>query len=420
MSSRTASRLAWSIWALCVPLTAFSGLLLFLTASAQDRSVSSLPILFSVLLLTFPTVGAFVVSRRPENPIGWIFCAAGLVLGIGISASNYADYALLVSSGPLPGVEYAAWVSSWIGGSSALLAAALLFLLFPTGTLPSRRWRPVAWMAAIGSPLSALGGALEPGPLDAYRSIANPVGIGGTVGGVLEVLGSVGAVALNVSVLASGISLILRLRRARGVERQQLKWFVYAAVLMVGGFATSFLFSSGLANSIAWSLGILGFMVLPVATGMAILRYRLYDIDRIINRTLVYGALTFVLVSVYLASVVVLQRFFVALSGEGSQLAVVASTLAIAALFNPLRRRIQGFIDRGFYRKKYDARKTLESFGARLRDEVELEKLGADLVGVVRETVQPAHASLWLRSPGGSERSRYRRKIPGLPKDASS
>jgi hypothetical protein len=395
MSNRTAARLAWSIWALCVPLTVFGGLLSLLTGSGQIGAGSGLAILLGVLLLTFPTVGALVASRRPENPIGWIFCAAGLVFGVGILSESYAKYALHASSAPLFGVQYAAWLSSWTG-PGLLLAAAFLFLLFPDGRLPSRRWRLVAWMAAIGSSLNALGVAFEPGPLEANRSIANPVGIGGTLGGVVEVLGVVGAVVLNVGVLLSGISLILRLRRARGVERQQLKWFVFSAAMMGGGFVASVLFSSGLVNSIAWFLGILGFSVLPAATGIAILRYRLYDIDQIINRTLVYGPLTVSLVAVYFGGIVLLQRVFVVLTGERSTLAVVASTLLIAALFNPLRRRVQEFVDRRFYRRKYDAAKTLEAFSAKLRNETDLEALNDELAGVVRETMQPEHVSLWL------------------------
>ncbi|MBA3617566.1 MAG: hypothetical protein H0W52_15845, partial [Rubrobacteraceae bacterium] len=354
------------------------------------------------LLLTFPTVGALVASRRPENPIGWIFCVTGLVFGVGFLTESYAQYALHASSAPLFGVQYAAWLSSWTG-PVLLLAAAFLFLLFPDGQLPSRRWRLVAWMAAIGSSLTALGVAFEPGPLEANRSIANPIGIGGTLGGVVEVLGVVGAVVLNVGVLLSGISLILRLRRARGVERQQLKWFVYSAAMMGGGFAASILFSSSLVNSIAWTLGILGFMVLPVATGIAILRYRLYDIDRIINRTLVYGPLTAMLALVYFGGVVGLQAVLHGLTGQESTLAVVASTLAIAALFSPLRRRVQGFVDRRFYRRKYDAAKTLEAFNARLREETDLQALSDDLVRVARSTVQPEHASLWLRPDTASK-----------------
>jgi hypothetical protein len=375
------------------------GILSFLTAFGQFGAGSGLVILLGVLLLTFPTVGALVASRRPENPIGWIFCAVSLVIGIGLFTEGYAAYALHASPAPSPGVQYAAWFSSWTGGPGALLAAAFLFLLFPTGTLPSRRWRLVAWTAAIGGPLTALGLAVEPGPLEAHRSVDNPVAIGGTLGAVVEVLGSAGGVALNLSVLAAGISLILRLRRSRGVERQQLKWFVYSAVLMGGGFAASIVFSSGPVNSIAWSSGILGFMSLPLAVGIALLRYRLYDIDRIINRTLVYGALTAVLVAVYLVSVVALRGLVFGFTGRSSQLVVVASTLTIAALFNPLRWRLQGFIDRLFYRRKYNAARTLETFSGRLRNETDLEELNGNLVSVVRETLQPEHASLWLRAP---------------------
>jgi len=406
MSLRTAAWLAWSIWALCILITAFAGLLGLLTASDQDTSDWVLPILLVVLLLTFPTVGALVASHRPENAIGWIFCVAGLILAVGVFGSAYADYALSAGRDSLPGEEYAAWLSTWIGAPGALLAAALLFLLFPDGRLPSRRWRPVAWMAAIGSPLSALGAALKLGPLDTHRSIDNPVGIDSTLGVVVEVLALLGALALNLSVLASGISLILRLRRARGVERQQLKWFVYAASLMGGGFAASFLFSSDLANSIVWFLGILGFMVLPVTTGIAILKYRLYDIDLLINRTLVYGTLTALLLLVYLGGVVSLQYVFRALTGQESTLAVVASTLAIAALFSPLRRRVQAFVDRRFYRRKYDAAKTLAAFGSRLRDETDLDALREDVVRVAKNTMQPAHVPLWLRPEAASKGKR--------------
>src|SRR5215217_97210 len=197
------------------------------------------------------------------------------------------------------------------------------------------------------------------------------------------------------------------MRRARGVERQQIKWFNYATVVLVGGAVLDFTISE--ATGVQW-LGEIGFALtmvglagLPMAMGIAVLRYRLYNIDRIINRTLVYGSLTATLVALYLGGIVVLQRVFVLLTGEQSTLAVVASTLLIAALFTPLRRRIQSFIDRRFYRRKYDARKTLEAFSAQLRDETDLDALGYDLVGVVRETMQPAHVSLWLRTETASK-----------------
>ncbi len=402
MSPRAAAWLAWSLWAISLALIVFGGLLDTLTPPIPVRGASppGSAVLFRALLLAFPTVGALVASRRPENPIGWIFCGGGLVNVVQDFALRYADYTLYAQHGALPGGRYMAWISSWVGSSSLMVLAVLLFLLFPNGRLPSRRWRPVVWMAVGGGVIVALAVALRPGALDTH-SIANPLGFGGGIGSVLQVLGNVGGALVPVSLLASVTSLILRLRGARGDERQQLKWFVYAAVLMVGGVAGSLVFSTGRASSIAWFMVILGFMVLPICTGIAILKYRLYDIDRIINRTLVYGALTATLVLVYLGGVVMLQGTFRAFTGGDSTLAVVASTLAIAALFGPLRRGIQAFIDRRFYRKKYDAAKTLATFSARLRDETDLAALGDDLIDVVRETVQPDHVSLWLRHPTG-------------------
>ncbi len=400
MSPRAAAWLAWSLWAISLALIVFGGLLDTLTPPVPVRGASppGSAVLFGALLLAFPTVGALVASRRPENPIGWIFCVGGLVNVVQDFALRYADYTLYAQHGALPGGRYMAWISSWVGSPSLMVLAVLLFLLFPNGRLPSRRWRPVVWMAVGGGVIVALAVALRPGALDTH-SIANPLGFGGGIGSVLQVLGNVGGALVPVSLLASVTSLILRLRGARGDERQQLKWFVYAAALMVGGVAGSLVFSTGRASSIAWFMTILGFMVLPICTGIAILKYRLYDIDRIINRTLVYGALTATLVLVYLGGVVMLQGTFRAFTGGDSTLAVVASTLAIAALFGPLRRRIQAFIDRRFYRKKYDAAKTLATFSARLRDETDLAALGDDLIDVVRETVQPDRVSLWLRRP---------------------
>jgi hypothetical protein len=234
--------------------------------------------------------------------------------------------------------------------------------------------------------------------MEALRGVGTNSAVG-PVESVLYVLGIVAAA-----------SLFARMRHARGVERQQLKWFTYATVVLVGGAVLDFTISE--ATGLRW-LGEIGFVLtmvglagLPIAIGIAVLRYHLYNIDRIINRTLVYGVLTTMLLAVYVADIVLLQRMFVLLTGGRSTLAVVASTLMIAALFTPLRRRIQGFIDRRFYRRKYDAAKTLEAFSAQLRDGTDLEALSDDLVGVVSETMQPAHVSLWLRpDPEPEDRS---------------
>lgn len=402
MSRRTASWLAWSVWLLCVVLISFALLFYFLSSpTPETHTPPALTAFLRVLSLAFPTVGALVASRRPENPIGWIFCGTGLLYGVQAFASGYADYAL-------PGEEFMAWISGWIGVPVLPLAGVLLVLLFPNGKLLSRKWQPVVWMAACGSAMLALGAALDPGSLLFQPTFDNPLGFGGDIGklgssesidagGVVEILVRVGFFFVLVSWLFAVAAMITRMDQARGAERQQLKWFVYTVVLLVVGFLAALLGFG--QHSVAWNLGIAAFNFLPIAAGIAILRYRLYDIDVVINRTLVYGVLTAALALVYVGSIVLLQGLFRALTGETSQLAVVASTLAIAALFVPLRRRVQAFIDRRFYRRKYDMATTLQAFNVRLRNDVDLDSVADDLVEVVRETMQPAHVSLWLRPP---------------------
>jgi hypothetical protein len=403
MSYRTATLLAWSVWLLSLPLTAASVVLGVLSTPTISWDASATLFLFPLLIVMFVTVGAFVASRRSENPIGWIFCAEGLLLSIAISASAYSTYALYASPAPLPGVEYAAWVAGWIPLPTLFLAATLSFLLFPDGRVLSPEWNFVAGVAIIGCVMAALGEALGRSVVTSTghsNSIANPVAIGGEVGNVLLTLGGFGSVLLMFSCLASITSSLARWFWARGQERQQLKWFTYAAATMIGGFLSAITIGSTI--EFMWDVGILvgivGFALLPIATAIAILKYRLYDIDRIINRTLVYGSLTAMLAGIYFGGVTVTQTLFRTLTDQHElpQLVVVASTLVIAALFNPLRRRIQSIIDRSFYRRRYDARKTLEGFAAKLRDETDLEALRGDLVGVVRETMQPTHVSLWL------------------------
>jgi hypothetical protein len=317
-----------------------------------------------------------------------------------------------IDLGALAGVKIMAWLSWWIGSDSiGLIGGALLFLLFPNGRLLSSSWRPVMWTAVGAGATFLVLYAFTPGPLDTFPFITNPVGIGGAVGDILVMLQPIGLVVLLIAFLASAVSLILRLRRAKGVERQQLKWFVYAATLATIGAVVALaggnVFASELMNVIGYWEGQLAFAALPVFTGIAILRHRLYDIDIIINRTLVYGSLTATLALIYFGGVATTEAIFHALTGEERQpqLAIVVSTLVIAALFMPLRRRIQALIDRRFYRRKYDAAKTLEAFSAKLRDETDLAALSEDLVGVVRETMQPAHVSLWLHpDPGLKEK----------------
>jgi hypothetical protein len=425
MSARATSWLAWCLWLLCVSLISFALLFYFLASQTTPTDTPpALTAFLRVLSLAFPTVGALVASRRPENPIGWIFCGTGVLYGVQAFASGYANYALLGHDGSLPGGEVMDWISGWVGVPILPLAGALLVLLFPNGKLLSRKWQPVVWIAASGSVMLALAAALDPGSLLFQPTFDNPLGFGGDIGklgpsgsrpsldqpflarpaapninasGIVEILVRVGFFFVLVSWLFAVAAMITRMDQARGAERQQLKWFVYTVALLVVGFLAALLGFG--QHSVAWNLGIAAFNFLPIAAGIAILRYRLYDIDVVINRTLVYGTLTAALALVYVASIVLFQGLFRALTGGTSQLAVVASTLAIAALFVPLRRRVQAFIDRRFYRRKYDIATTLQAFNVRLRNEVDLDSVADDLVEVVEETMQPAHVSLWLRPP---------------------
>jgi hypothetical protein len=278
---------------------------------------------------------------------------------------------------------------------------SFLLLLFPDGRLPSPRWRPVAWCAALGLIGFLAGTALEPGPLEDFPQVINPYGVDSPT---LDAVAVAGYLLASASMVASAVSLIVRMRRAGRVEHQQIKWLAYGGAVVVGAVFVGGVISvwSGDVGIAVISLGLLG---VPIFTGVAIARYRLYDIDIVINRTLVYGALTVALVAVYFGGVATLQGLFRALTGQEQQpqLAIVVSTLAIAALFDPLRRRIQSFIDRRFYRRKYNAQKTLEAFSSKLREETDLEALSGDLEGVVRETMQPAHVSLWLRPETSSK-----------------
>jgi hypothetical protein len=310
----------------------------------------------------------------------------------------------------------AAAINNWLWVPSVGLLATYVFLLFPNGRLTSRRWRPLAWLSGVVIVSVSIGVMLSPESLDMPRGIRNPFG--------LEAAPWVTTVAyailplLPLCMFASAVSLVLRYRRSKGDERQQIKWIAFAASLVALTYLIAML-ASFVHPSEAWTTvgsvwwlniltiaALLSFVTIPIAVGFAVLKYRLYDIDLIINRTLVYGSLTVTLVALYFGGIVVLQRVFVFLTGQQSTLAVVASTLLIAALFTPLRQRIQSFIDRRFYRSKYDAAKTLEAFSVQLRDETDLDALSEDLVTVVRDTMQPAYVSLWLRPepvPRGSE-----------------
>ena len=400
MSHRVRAWLPWMLLGLSSGLTLLSLALLAMNRSQPHVHIFDFWVEVTVIAAVCPITGAVIASQRPENRIGWIFCAIGVLVAVDHLSAEYAIYALLASTPALPGGGAMAWIRAWIW---VVYHALFVFLglLFPTGRLPSHRWRPLAWLTVSVIVLGATSLALTPGSVDGLGPIQNPLGI--------EQLRFIGAPAmvslvetvLSVLALGGAASLALRVRHAQGEERLQLKWFAYAAMIAAAGGAITYVFADAITPDwvrwAGWILLEIGMLGLPIAVGIAVLRYRLYHIDAIINRTLVYGLLTTLLAMIYFGSVVVLQRLLETLTGGGSDLAVVGSTLGIAALFQPLRRGLQSTIDRRFYRPKYDAARTLQSFSATSRDEVDLETLRQRLLAMVDETMQPEHLSIWLR-----------------------
>jgi hypothetical protein len=381
MSARAAAWLAWSLAALSVAMFVTSGVLYVLAEAAQSPGdwVTVGTVSETVTFLAFPIVGALVASRRPENPIGWICLADGLLWMLLSVSDGYSVYGVArPGSVPFP-VAVGTLSNQWLWVPTVGLLGIYLILLFPDGKLPSRRWRPLAWFSGVVIVLLSVAGGLAPGPLENQGGVRNPFG--------LEALPWLQDAVylilplLPLCIFASAVSMVLRYRRSRGEVRQQIKWVAFVAsfsgllylIPMILASVVQLRSDDSLPQFPWWaevlfSVAVLGFAGVPVAIGFAVLKYRLYEIDVVINRTLVYGSLPAMLVALYFGSVATTQTILRALTGqtEQPQLAVVISTLVIAALFNPLRRRIQSFIDRRFYRRKYDARKTLETFSANL------------------------------------------------------
>ena len=412
MSARAATWLAWSLAGLSVVMF-FAGVVFASLAWLAEDTPSSRVVIDTVLYapsLAFPIVGALVASRRPGNAIGWICLTVGLfwmLIAVGEAQDAYelARFGADRFSVTLEALYQVIWVPP-VG-----LLGIYLVLLFPDGRLPSRRWRPFAWFAGAVMVVITVSFVLIPRPLEGQPGVRNPFGLEQFP--FIEDVAAAAALTLPLCFVASALSLVLRYRRSGDEVREQIKWVAVAASFLGLFFAISLLAQmllvpeEGAASEPLWSslvnkVRLIGFAGIPVAVGIAILKYRLYDIEIIINRALVYGPLTISLAVVYFGGVTATQTLLATLTGQRElpQIAVVTSTLAIAALFNPLRSRIQSFIDRLFYRSRYDARKTLEDFGARLRGEVDLDELSGDLVSVVRDTMQPEHVSLWLRSSG--------------------
>ena len=399
MNRRTAAPLAWSLCVLAVMLTALSLLLFILNLSHPRTYVYDYWLDNTLGTLSYAPIGALIAARRPANPVGWLLCLWGVALSVGHFGAQYAIYTLLARPDSLPAGEVLAWIASWI--LPVIIGIQVFaFLLFPTGRLPSERWKWLVWLTVALVIAGVITSAFSFGANVGLGPISNPLGIGGFSTFYDAVMWM-----LPVLYFAVAFSLFVRLRRASGVERQQIKWFAYAVAATISGIVFAYMIPDTVDTPLwfdraGFALNIAVTPAIPVSMGIAILRYRLYDIDLLINRTLVYGSLTGILALVYFGGVTATQALLQAFTDQERlpQLVIVASTLAIAALFTPLRRLIQRFIDSRFYRRKYDARKTLETFSATLKDETNLEALNGALVGVVRETMQPAHVSLWLRS----------------------
>ena len=419
MRRRASFWLAWALGGISVAMFIAGLVFALLTLNVADpvRRTSTGGIgglLIFLPFLAFPIVGALIASKRPENPIGWICLISGLFWMFIVVSDPLTAYSL-ATTGSAPGPVMFDALTLWSWALPLGLLGTFMVMLFPDGRLPSRRWRPLAYLSGTAILLASVALTVEPGPLPHRGGVRNPLGIEGHPW--VQAVGAACVLLLALCILASAVSIIWRYRHSGGEIRQQIKWLAFAASFvgvtylsaLIGGIfvVPEYLFTEGKTPvwiSLIFNGVLISFAGIPTAIGFAVLKYRLYDIDVIINRALVYGSLTVTLAAVYFGGVAGTQTVFRALTGQEQQpqLAVVVSTLTIAALFNPLRRRIQSFIDRRFYRRKYDAARILAAYGARLRDEVDLKTFSDDLLEVVGETVQPVHAILWLRSTDGT------------------
>jgi MFS family permease len=381
MTPRAAVRLAWGLWGLAAALMVAG------FAVNPVQVLTGEPGILLVLSLVFVTTGAYLAGRRPANPVGWLLLGWGMVMAFGCFTGAYVDRGLVRDPGSLPGPSWVGWAEGVVWHPAFALLAFLL-LLFPHGRLPSRRWRPFAWFTVAVYLTLSLAAAFAPGAVELYYPEATPP-VRLPISGLADVVFGWLLVGQLLVLATALVSLVLRLRRASGEERQQVKWFVYTVVTVVLVFVTTTLILGA-----GYLFPIFG--LIPVSVAVAVVKYRLYDIDRLINRTLVYGLLTALLVGVY-AGLVFLFGVVLDPVIRGSSLAVAAATLAVAALFQPARRRVQGLVDRRFNRRRYDATRTVAAFSGRLRDQVDLDTLSAELLAVVDHTVQPATSSLWLR-----------------------
>ena len=406
MRKQTAARLAWTVCVFVAALTVFALTVDLLSGKPERLAVRIAEWSFTTLAVPLAVVGALITSRRPGNRVGILLLVGGLSISVEKVAEELTSYGVRVP-GAVPGVGLIGWVSNlaWI---PSILMLLLLPVLFPDGQPPSPRWRPVVWAIVAGAVVTTVLAALIP-RIGIEPSLRSPLGLPGSAGVALERVLRLVFLGLPVAAVAAMAAMIVRFRRARGVERQQLKWLAYAGGVVVVATVAQDTWLGGwpvaAATALLWAI--------PVAIGVAILRYRLYDIDRIINRTLVYGLLTMLLGLGYAGMVLVLGQLFGGIGDQPPGWVIASVTLAVAALAQPARRRIQQAVDRRFNRRRYNAAKTIEAFSTHLRDQVDLDTLTVELLAVVNHTVEPTSSSLWLRS----QPQRERQTLPHNPED---
>jgi hypothetical protein len=417
MSKRTAFWLAWFTWVLYLVITIVT--LLFQMKNAPSELLNDL--FGALVLLAFATVGSLIASRRPENTIGWIFCISTLLWALGDVLLEYTTYAFITVPGSLPAGALLGVFGDWVRGMGWFLVLTFLLLLFPNGHLPSPRWRFLAWLIAVLLAVYSITFLLSPYPyansaIDLrLAAVRNPMGIL-VANDLFDRLGGTTPLLLYPTIPACIVAVVLRFRRARGVERQQLKWFTYGMTLSILMLIVIIILVFTTVNGAPGALFYLAVVCIPISAGIAMLRYRLYDIDVLINRTLVYGLLTATLLCTYLLLVFGGQYLLASFFGASNGVVLVASTLIVAALFQPLRQRVQQLVDRRFYRSKYDAAQVVTRFSETLRQEVNLDQLREQLLTVVQETLQPTYLSLWLRPrKQQGEREKLEENLPRIP-----
>jgi hypothetical protein len=382
-----------TVWAASMLLLAI-GLLTEPSGNGNDP-VTNAGVILAVLSLA--TVGAILVIRLPRHLIGWLLLACGFLIAVNLGTSGVADYGLNVHPGSVPGAIWLAVLSglTWVPFNAGL--GLYLPLLYPSGHLLSPRWRPVAFLGVVAILFSTVQHALGPFTFGAFPSAdQNPLAIGGPVGDLAALLGAASKVIGVFALPLGAISLVIRYRRASGIERQQLKFLAAVGIIVGPALVVAITAGSTEVANAAWLIVLVGFALLPVTVGIAVLRYRLYDIDRLISRTVAYGLLTAIVGGLFVAFILVFQAVLAPVT-RSNELAVAGSTLLVAALFQPLRRRLQRLVDRRFNRAHYDAERTVAEFAARLRDEVDLQQLSSEITAAVARTVEPTSLLLWLR-----------------------